>query len=161
MRTLILIVALALALCAGCAEEQKGKVSLWGTYETDAVGARVGYAVNGNEVGVYGAWRPASEDPPNIAGVYALHEFATIDVNNPIPLEWLPDKLTATPYLGGYVTVDFADEGRKAMGGPMVGLKVFNAVAFEARYQFVNGPLEASYEDREAVFALTVPIPLR
>jgi len=158
----MLIAALLLALC-GCQEEQAGKMTLWGTYEIDTVGARVGYAApNGIETGVYGGWRTASEDPPNIFGVYTLYQFGTIDVNNPIPIEWLPEKLSATPYLGGDITIDLSDEeNRIARGGPLVGLKLLDAIALEMRWQFVNGPLEAVYDNSEAVFALCIPIPLR
>ena len=161
MKKLILIVALAVCLVAGCSQGQKPTLTLWGTYEVDTVGARVGIKPDVNsplEAGIYGAWRPSSEDPPNIFGVYTLYTFAEIDVNNPFPGDLLPDKIKAAGYVGGDITVDFADEGRKARGGPLVGIKWLDAIATEVRYQFVNGPLEANYDDAEAVFALCVPI---
>lgn len=158
MKTLILTVALMLCL-VGTA---RADVTAWGLYDVDTVGARVGIEKNGNEVGLYGAWRPDPDQPPSMFGIYGLHNFGTIDVNSPIPVEWLPKVWTATPYVGGYVTIDFAEylalpeetQNRRMVGGPMIGLKFFDVLATELRYQLVDGPLEASFENQQFIFAI-------
>lgn len=147
-----------LALC-GVSVGAEGKgVALWGMYDIDTAGVRVGYFNGANQVGLFGAWRPDPDQPPNIFGVYGLHEFGTLEVPNPVPISWLPQTITATPYLGGYITIDFADEQRKTLGGPMIGLEFMDVLAFEYRYQMVNGPLEANFDNGQSVFAICLPI---
>jgi len=161
MKRAILIVAVLLALCAGCNEGQT-RLTTWGLYDTQTAGARIGVENAANEVGLYGAWRPDPEQPPSMFGVYGLHNFPSLDVNNPTPIVWLPAKWTATPYAGGYVTIDFAEylalpettQDRRTLGGPMVGVKFFDLLTTELRYQLANDSLEASFDDQEFVFAI-------
>ena len=159
MKTMLTIVALVLMLCGmSMGQEKTQGMTVWGMYDTSTAGVRVGYFSGANEVGLFGAWRPDPDVPPNIFGVYGLHNFAAIEVPNPVPISWLPEKISAVPYLGGYITVDFADEQRKTLGGPMAGLKLMDILALEYRYQLVNGPLEASFDNGQSVFAICVPV---
>lgn len=150
MKRVLLIVTLLLCL-VGTA---RAEMTVWGLYDRDTAGVRLGYAHDQIEVGLFAAWRPDPEQPPNIFGAYSLYEFGTVEVNNPIPVEWLPAKLTGTPYMGGYLTIDLADEGRKALGGPMVGLLVQDVLAIELRYQLVNGPLEGAFPNEQYVLSV-------
>ena len=150
MKSLILIVALLLCVMGTA----RAEMTLWGMYDRDTAGVRIGYAHDQIEVGLFGAWRPDPKQPPNIFGAYSLYEFGAIEVVNPIPLDWLPEKLTGKPYLGGYVTVDLADEGRKILGGPMAGVLIQDVLAIELRYQLVNGSLEGAFPDEQYVLSI-------
>ncbi len=156
MRTAILTVAILLVLCG----VTKAEMTLWGMYDVDTAGVRVGYIAPESKIecGLFAAWRPDPEQPPNIFGAYSLYEFDAIDVNNPIPASWLPKVLTAKPYLGGYLTIDLADEQRIALGGPMAGLKICDVIALEYRYQLVNGPLSEDFTNGQSVFAICLPV---
>ena len=155
---LLMIVALILMLC-GVA---RAEMTAWGLFDRDTAGLRVGIEKNGNEVGLFGAWRADPSQPPNLFGIYGLHNFQAIEVNNPIPVEWLPEKWTATPYAGAYVTIDFAEylnlpedtQNRRMIGGPMAGLKLFDILVLEYRYQLVNDYMESAFENGQSVFAL-------
>lgn len=158
MKRLLLTVALVLCL-VGTA---RADWTAWGLYDIDTTGLRLGIEKNGNELGLYGAWRPDPEEPPSMFGIYGVHNFGTIEVDSPIPVSWLPAKWTATPYVGGYVTVDFAkvlslpedQQGRRTLGGPMIGIKFFDLLATELRYQLTGDSLADSFQDQQFVFAL-------
>ncbi len=158
MKRVILTVALLLCL-VGTA---RADVTAWAIYDRDAAGVRVGIEKDGNEIGIFGAWRADPKQPPNLFGIYGLHNFQAIEINSPIPVEWLPAKWTATPYAGAYVTIDFAEylnlpedtQNRRIIGGPMAGLKLFDLLVLEYRYQLVNDYMESAFENGQSVLAL-------
>ncbi len=150
MKKLILIVVLMLAFC-GVA---RADVTAWFLFDRDTAGVRLGYAHDQIEVGLWGAWRPDPKQPPNIFGVYSLYEFQPVEVANPIPVEWLPARLSGKPYLGAYLSVDFEQDQTRALGGPMVGLLIQDVLAIELRFQLVNDQLEQDFANQQYILAI-------
>lgn len=122
MRKILLTITILLLL-TGCAN----RMTTWTWGENDAVGVRVGTTfgdMNEVEIGVSSLWYP-SDEAPQIWGVYGLYYFDDIlDVNQPIPFEFLPTKIKVKPYFGGLISVDFEGEDARTMAGPVAGLKI-------------------------------------
>jgi len=106
-KVLGLLMVLSLVAIAGCEE---GRMSAWAltSQDTDLIG-RVGYDVDGIELGATAKWHPADEidwgPEPQAVGAYCIVE-ATWDVQATdteprafAPVSWL-ENLHATPYVG-------------------------------------------------------------
>jgi hypothetical protein len=150
MKRTLLIVALLLMLCGIV----RADMTVWGLYDRDTAGARIGYVNKNIELGLFGAWRPDPKQPPNLFGIYSLYEFDAVEVANLIPIDWLPATLSGKPYIGGFLTIDFERDQARALGGPMVGLLLQDVLAIELRYQLVNDQLEQNFQNQQYVLSI-------
>ena len=100
---------------------------------TNEVFARVGYEKGSLEIGGTVCFWP-NYSPPTVYGVYAIGKLDNlVQIPNPLPIEWLPETIGATPYLGGQVSVDFEDRG--SMIGPVAGVILQEVLTIEYQYR--------------------------
>jgi hypothetical protein len=128
------------------------------------IGARLGYRIGDDErieIGLSSEYYPGADDAdsPQVWGVYGLYHWPdAIKVPQPIPLEFLPAELTATPYIGGRIGLDFDADG--VVSGPVAGIIVNEVIFFEAQYNYYGGPLEGSgSDDFRFIFGLRFALP--
>lgn len=103
MKQLLMLVILALLLVAGCAE-MTASIS----DDNDAIGVRAGgFLTENNEAGLS---VKIQEDDSEIRelGLYALHHYPDMAVKfrNPLVVEFLPEEIEGTPYLGAKMDYD-------------------------------------------------------
>jgi len=103
------------------------------------------------EVGLSALWLPDREEP-EIWGLYALYHLPEIvNLPNPIVVDFLPETITATPYLGGKLDINF--DYKAADISPVAGL-MLNKVLF-IEYQFESIDRE-SYQESKLIFGLRI-----
>lgn len=170
MKTLLLIVALALCL-VGISRANEPNVpdsralTLWVSgdslaYQNTNLGVMLGLRQKNVELGVAGEWRIFSEGDTNAdiqsnfaLGPYGVYHFpGLIDVNNPIDVDWLPDKLLAEPFLSLAYLIDLKGQG--AVTRPGVGIRLLDIFALSWDYSFYQGVPA----DNEGRFGLSVKL---
>ncbi len=116
MRNVILAVVVVLFLCAsGCVS------TAWVWDDNDAIGARVGgYLTENNEAG--GSIKMRDEDSEiREVGIYAIHHFPDlVEFRNPFMVDFLPDTITGSAYLGGKIDYDLDTHNSKT--DPIAGV---------------------------------------
>jgi len=152
MKNVLLIVLLVAGTC------QAKDFALWTYGEDDLVGARVGCMIDDNvEFGVLSLWYPQDE-APNILGAYSCYHFdEPVMIDNPIPLEWLPEIFEAKPYIGAQVSIDFrkligeTDGMRRSMVGPIAGIIVQEVLVVEYSYSAFGDALGTVLNDQHKI----------
>jgi len=151
----LLILFVILAFCQATYAEG---LTTWlfggaGTGETNEVFARVGYEKGPLEVGAMVCFWP-NYDPPTTYGVYAIGKLKdAVQIPNPIPLEWLPETFTASPYIGGQVSVEIQNRG--SMVGPVAGVIVQDVLTIEYQYRNYGEALgEILADEHRVMFGL-------
>lgn len=147
----LLVLLLILACCQMCHAEG---LTTWlfggaGDGPTNEVFARVGYEKGPVEIGAQSCWWP-NYDPPTIFGVYGLFKIAdVVEIPNPIHLEWLPKTFTASPYIGGQITIEIED--RSSMVGPVAGVIIQDIITVEYQYRNYGQLLGEIMQDEHRV----------
>lgn len=154
MKTVILIVALMLCLVGTSfgaePNEPKNAVAFWvsgtdlGNQNTD-LSAWLGFRRDNIEIGVATEWRMYAEGDTDAdfqsnfsVGPYGVYHFpGLIDVNNPIDVEWLPDKLLGEPFLSLSYLID--TKGMGATISPGVGIRLLDVFAVMYQYSWYKG----------------------
>jgi hypothetical protein len=130
-----IIIFLMLVVCfVGTA---RADLAAWLLADNEVVGARIGYVKDNVEVGGLSYWWYGDQPPapPQVFGAYGIYHFPdVVEVNNPLPVSWLPKTLKASPYLGMQIGVSTKAEKRDYIG-PIVGVRFHNLVA---EYQWRN-----------------------
>lgn len=131
MKYVIAVVVSALLLVAGCADMT---ASLWDGRD-NAIGARVGLEMGEadelkTEIGGSLLYWPDGENSEEF-GAYGKVKFDEIEITNPIPLDFLPEVIKGTPYLGGRVNSDFDDETLIA------GIEIENTLFMEYQGDYI------------------------
>lgn len=143
------IVVIVMLMCSVCFAEKR--ISIWGGgiqglegKTEDVLFGRIGYMVDPNiELGGLCIGNPPLERTSG--GFYGFYHFPTLlNVDNPIPLDFLPDKLTGTPY--GGVQVDFEFTNRKLRITPVGGLLI-NKFIFVEYWPDLPAEFRVSNED--------------
>lgn len=107
MQKLLTTIICAILLIAGVAQAKD--VSTWLLGDADSLTARAGYG-NPIETGIESQWF-SFDETPQVWGAYSVYHFDPIDVNNPIKLAWLPDKVNLEPYLGAHAGLNLNNRG--------------------------------------------------
>jgi len=111
------VILLAVLLVAGCAGMT---ASLWDGRD-GATGGRVGYDMNDSEVGLSVLY---SGDADEIYGAYGMYKMPNaVEIPNPVAVEWLPEILMGTPYIG--VTIEVDGDNSALMAGVEIGNALF------------------------------------
>ena len=155
MKTLLLTVALVLCL-VGISRANEPNVpdsramTLWVSgnslgYQNTNLSVMSGIRGKNVEVGIIGEWRMFSEGDTDAdiqsdfaIGPYAAYHFpGLIDVNNPIDIGWLPEKLLGEPFVSLAYPIDI--QGRGAAIKPGVGIRLLDTFALRWEYSFYRG----------------------
>ncbi len=151
MRALITILIVLLSFSSVHAEGLTAWIYSGVDYDNkgNEVAARIGYVKGAIELGGLSQWYP-SDKPPQVFGIYGLYLFEdAITIPQILPLSWLPETLTATPYIGGQVTVDFAfPDTDGTMVGPIAGVEIQGIIVVEYQYRNYSDKL-GDYLDNE------------
>lgn len=154
MRTMV--VTMIVLLCAGVGFAEPNEVSrdfvltvIGGPSidnEKTEIGVWAGLRKGNTEFGGASMWRIFTENDTKddvdskernsevALGVYAsVYLPEIIDVDNPLPFEWLPDKILSEPYFGGSILADL--KGKGAVISPHTGILVYETVGI--MYQFM------------------------
>ena len=156
MKRVILIVALMLCLVGVArAEEQNTPepdkaVTLWlsgssPAYQNTNLSAMFGIKDKNAEAGIAVECRMFSEgDTANdiqsdlAIGPYAVYHFPDIlDVNNPLNIPWLPEKIAGHPFVGLSYVVDRSGKG--AAMSPFAGIRLLDLFTLKGKYSFYHG----------------------
>jgi len=154
MKRALLTVAVLLALCGVTkAEDPNRALTLWVSgdslaYQNTDLGVMLGIRGIGNtnvEVGVAGEWRIFSEGDTDqdiqsdfALGPYGVYHFpGLIDVNNPIDVSWLPDRLLGEPFVSLAYLIDIRGQG--AVVRPGIGIRLLDVFALSWDYSFYKG----------------------
>lgn len=126
-----------------------------GTSVDRSLAARVGYRFGEGEpyeIGVGCLWWPSEQmGPPSTYTIYGLYQVGLpIIVPNPIKLDWLPETLTAQPYIGAQVGLDFYNGG--VMTGPIAGLIIEKIIVIEYQYQRFTEALANDLDNEHKLF---------
>ncbi|MHC4207357.1 MAG: hypothetical protein ACYSTT_22100 [Planctomycetota bacterium] len=149
MKRIIVFLVLVLAL----AVPARAELSAWLLTDNEVVGARVGYVNNNIEVGGLSYWWYDTEpmEPPQVFGAYGAYHFPDlIEVANPIPVDWLPATLHASPYLGMQIGIN-CDREKRDFIGPIAGLLLQDLLVIEYQYREYSDALEAALGSGEHV----------
>ena len=122
--------------------------------------ARLGYHWADCEIGASISWYPDEQvQIPQTYTVYGLYNgLPAVDVPNPIPVEWLPDKFNAKPYFGAQVGLDVNNNG--VITGPIAGLIVQDLIVVEYQYQRLTERLGTQLDNEHKVLlGLKIKIP--
>jgi len=94
---------------------------------------RLGMEEDNKEFGLQTTFLPSAEpELPEIYGMYGLYHFPdVIDINNPIPFDFLPEKVQASVYLGGQITVDFGEDDVGSYTGFIAGTIINEVIVIE------------------------------
>uniref|UniRef100_A0A6M3JQA0 Outer membrane protein beta-barrel domain-containing protein n=1 Tax=viral metagenome TaxID=1070528 RepID=A0A6M3JQA0_9ZZZZ len=117
----------------------------------EALGLRVGLTVGEEknlEIGIASEFYVGDNgtDLPQVWSAYGLYYLPNdITVPQPIPLDWLPTELTARPYLGAQVGMDFDADG--VISGPLAGVIIQKVFFAEYRYANYSGQLGNTLDD--------------
>lgn len=121
MKKLITSVVAVLLLVAGCNDMT---ASLWNDRE-GAIGGRLGYAIESAEMGLSVLHWPDG-DNSEVFGAYGMYKFSDmVEIPNPIPMDFLPEMLKGTPYIGGKV------DGEGGSSLLIAGIEIENALYME------------------------------
>lgn len=134
MKKLLLKILIVL-LMAGVSQAKNWNAWLIG--DNDSVTARLGYDVNANiEFGGELTWLD-KDSMCGTTGIYGIYKFPdAVQIPNPIPLDFLPKTLTASPYLGAQVGIDILNRG--SFVGPVAGVVIQNVLTIEWQYLGAN-----------------------
>jgi hypothetical protein len=141
------LVTLVMALLIGLAMAMPAQadVSVWGLGKSGLVGARVGYVFGPNdaiEVGGQSYWF-TDDAAPQVFGAYGMYLFRDlVSVPRILPLEFLPETMTASPYLGMQISIGCGDEESRDFIGPVAGVLAWEFLAFEYQYVLYSDNLE-------------------
>lgn len=147
------IVMLVVLVCASVSLADDS-VNLWVLGEpsidnqNNEVGALVGFRRDNVEIGIAGLWRmfgeadtePSDEEKESefALGAYGLfHLPEIIDVNNPIPIPGLPDKIMSEPYVGLKFLKDV--KGKGTSFSPVTGMRIFETIGIMYEYRGFHG----------------------
>jgi len=136
MKKFILVTMLTVLLL--CVPVQAQKFSTWLWNDDDATGARIGYFTTDTiEVGVSASWLSGDGEPVTMGffGLYHLEEV--IKIPNPILLEFLPEEISGTPYVGA--RIDFDLDTNQSTFSPVTGIMFEKVFFFEYRYKSIVG----------------------
>ena len=126
MRNVIMLV-LVLLFVAGCTDMT---ASLWDDRD-GGVGSRIGYAMDNTEVGLSVLYWP-DNIYDEVFGAYGLYKFPDmVEIPNPISVEFLPETISGTPYLGGKVD---SDGGQTIL---MAGIEFENTLFMEYQDNYI------------------------
>jgi len=130
MRKLLFVVAVVLLLSLPV----RGQVSTWAWGDDEAVGARVGRKITeNNEAGLSMLWWP-DDTEPRVLGLYGIHHLGnTVEIRNPLILDFLPETIEARPYVGA--KVDLHLDNKKTSVGPVAGILFEDILFLEYQYQ--------------------------
>lgn len=105
MKTVVTILMMCLLAISqsGCNSE----MNAWAWEEDDSLGVRIGgFLSENNEAGGSMNWQD-EDSGPRVLGLYALHHFPEkVEFRNPLILDFLPETLFGTAYLGGKLDVN-------------------------------------------------------
>lgn len=153
-KTLIMLAALCLLTVSGWAAESPNSVplkrwSVWAMAESDLTTAQLGYMLTPHvEVGALGTWRDDREQPGDIFGIYGVYHFDyAVEIPQFIPLQGLPDTLTAKPFVGVEITLDVQNEGDRTMAGPSAGFIVQDLLVLKYTYRMASSKLAEVQND--------------
>lgn len=137
-------------------------LNIWAIGEYNSIAGRVGYRFGEPnepwEAGIASYWWP-HEDAPQVYAIYGLYNFAeTLTIDQPLNVDFLPDKIEAQPYIGAQVGVAFDND--QAICGPIAGLIIQDILVFEYQFQMVDDDLEKSLNDQHKVLlGLVIKLP--
>ena len=146
MKKLILLIVLFLCLPV------RADTTSWLWADDDALGVRVGVKDDSPiEVGLSALWLPDREEP-EIWGIYALYHLPEIvNVPNPIVVDFLPEIITGTPYLGGKLDIDFDDEVTDI--SPVAGIVLMDVLFIEYQFEAID---RESKQESKVLFGLRI-----
>lgn len=151
---LLTIVAMMLTLCGVArAEDPNRALTLWVSgnslaYQNTELNVLFGIRGIGDpnvELGMAMDWRIYSEGDTDAdiqsdlaIGPYGVYHFpGLIDVNNPIDVPWLPEKLAGEPFVSLAYPIDIKGQG--AVIRPGVGIRLLDIFALSWDYSFYKG----------------------
>lgn len=155
-RAILMIVAILVMAGAARAQEPNVPVendraiTLWVSgsdlgYQNTDLSAWLGLRQKNVEFGVATEWRMFSEGDTNTniqsqlsIGPYGVYHFpGLIDVNNPLDVEWLPEKFVGEPFISLSYLID--TKGQGAAISPGIGIRLFDSFALFWDYSFYKG----------------------
>ena len=122
---------------------------------SDGILLRLGYEADNKEVGIQTNYFPSVEpEMPEIYGFYGLVFLSEpVEVNNPISIEFLPEKVSADVYFGGQVTMDFGEDDVGSYSGLLAGAIINETLVIEYQYNRLGDELAIALEpDSHSVF---------
>ena len=150
MKKLVLTVVFALMLCGSVQADPNDAVTFWMAgsnlgYQNTDLSAWLGLRRENIEFGVAAEWRMFSEGDTDedIQSEFALGPFAVyhfpdlIDVNNPLDIDWLPDKLAGEPFVFLSYLIDI--QGKGASISPDLGIRLLDVFALSWEYSYYRG----------------------
>jgi len=145
-----MLVLTIVLMCVGVsfAQEKSEKhfaAWLYGTMDYDAdndLSGRLGYIDEQVEVGMCSTWYGPKLGAPQVYGAYGIYWLPEpIDVNSPINIDFLPERIVAWPYVGGQVSIDIEEDG--AYRGIIAGLRFYEILILEYQYTDFETQLDA------------------
>jgi hypothetical protein len=151
MKKLIVTLIMILACCSiARAQDPNQAVTLWlsaanPSYQNTDLKLMVGGRSGNIELGAAMDWRMFSEGDNDedlqsqfALGPYGVYHFpGAIDVNSPINLPWLGDKLLGDPFLG--MSYLFDVDGKGTSFSPFAGVRIFDMFALTYQYSLYYG----------------------
>jgi len=137
MKKFILIAVLTVLLfCIPVQAENLFSVWLWD--DDDAMGVRAGYYVTETiEAGISASWLSGDGEPVTM-GFFGLRHFPEIiKIPNPILIEFLPEEISGTPYVGGKIIFDL--DSNQSNLSPVAGILFEDIFFMEYRYKGFGG----------------------
>lgn len=141
MKKVILTVVLAVLLL--CVPVKAQDLTTWLWNDEEATGARIGYCWDNIEAGVSAMWL-TDENNPKTMGVFAVRRFLDlIKLPNPVTLDFLPEEILGTPYIGA--RIDFDLDTNQSDLSPITGV-LFEEIFFvENRWSDFSGAPKGLY----------------
>ena len=130
-KLLVLLVVLA---CCQIAHAEGLTTWLFGGVDYDSPNNEIetwlGYEKGPIEVGMWAAWRV--DQQPQTYGFYGLYKFENlVEIPQFLPLPWLPEKLSASPCIGGMISMP----GEEYLAAPFAGVVIQDILAIKYIYQ--------------------------
>lgn len=146
-KLIVLLVAVVMSLLL--VTPVRADLSAWLLSDNDVVGARLGLVHENIEVGGLSYWSYDSEVAPQTFGAYGIYHFPDlIDVNMPLSLPFLPEKLKGGPYVGMQIGAN-CDKEKRDFIGPIAGVDL-GGFGFEYQYRSYSDALGEQLNDEHA-----------
>lgn len=145
------VAILIVLVCASVASA--GDITFWALGEqaiiepTDGIVMRLGWLNENIEFGLQTVFLPDVEpEMPEVYGLYGVAFLEPIEVNNPIPLEILPEVISANLYMGGQISLDFGEDDVGSYAGLIAGTILNDVLVIEYQYNRLGDELAAALD---------------
>ena len=141
------IVGMVVVLLLAFVMPASAEIAAWGLggpAASEVLAARLGYVRDNIEVGGTAYWYEKPEAPPQVYGCYGIYHFPDlIDVNTPIGLDFLPERLNASAYIGTQITI--GDDEHRGFVGLVAGTVIQKVIVIEGQWNSFSDSIEDAF----------------